>query len=179
MIYLTLFLIQFFFCTLLYLFFKRKFEKVISSDTIKNEIDSLIIAFNRNAEDNITILDNRISLLKNLITQVDEKTTTLNLLQKNDQNKKKLLSSEIIDVDLGPNKKKKRQTLKKTKTTITQQHKANEKISKLLIQKDKKDFEGLEIIEKVRLLKKRNKSIKEIAMELDISQSEVKLMTSI
>ena len=106
MIYLTLFLIQFFFCTLLYLFFKRKFEKVISSDTIKNEIDSLIIAFNRNAEDNITILDNRISLLKNLITQVDEKTTTLNLLQKNDQNKKKLLSSEIIDVDLGPNKKK-------------------------------------------------------------------------
>ena len=179
MIYLTLFLIQSFFCTLLYLFFKRKFEKVISSDSVKNEINSLIIAFNRNADSNITILENRINTLKNLLTQAEKKINTLRLLEENEQNKKKLLVSDMIDVASGPNEKKTKQTLKKIKTNDNQLSKANKKIVKLLAQKDKTDFKELELIEKVRLLKKKKKSIKEIARELELSQSEVKLMTSI
>ena len=163
---------------MLYLVFKKKIDKAISSEALKDEIDALIVAFNRNAESNINILENRTQAVKELIKRLDEKIATAHLKEQSEQKRKKLLQpADLMDGSAGKKKAAaKKTTLKRGPPAAT---KANENILSLLAKKDEIDFAQLDTTQKVRFLKSQNKSDKEIAQRLNISQSEVKLMANL
>lgn len=191
MIFVFFIIAQFFLTFVLYYLLKRKLSSYSPLDRYRDEMNSLIIAFNRNAEENITVLEKKIEEALSLNLKLEKKIQDYKeeiILQRN------VFPSEIereviqnIDVDgiKKLEKKKERQNrsikgaaLVQKKTRISFEQYLDKALEKgdLRQKKASEEKKELSLEEKIKELSSKNTDVKFLAKELQISLDEVNFL---
>ena len=148
---------------LIYISFKKKYDNLVKSTKLKNDLEQLIIAFNRNAEESISLLEQREAGLNSLIQEAEAKEKSL---------KKQLDNSKKIE----KNGKKK---LARNKLEPDNSKLIRSQIDKS-IKMTKTRFNKMTNNEKIYFLNEKEKmNVEEIANKLDLPIAEVKLVLSL
>ncbi len=161
------------------------------SEELKNEILSLITEFNHSAERNITLIEDRVNLAKNISNEIGEK---LNYMQKlkeslekeikdSEKKLKTILNNEKAAVKKIENKKK--SIITKTYETIQNLEKNKENSLFELneppkenkdIKKEKKQTETLNRNDQISKLSDEGLTHQQIASKLEITLGEIELV---
>ena len=176
--YVFLFCLQVLCFSGLLLYYRKKIKQALNGKEIEAEIRSLIVAFNRNADRNIRLLEDRITQMKALFREMSqsrawsEEKVLSRKIQKSPSSgvsqtkpvKKKPPSTPLVRAVLPPKaKEKNRPDIQKKEQNLVQHLEENAR----------QRFEDLTLREKVRYLNKQNTGEWEIAKRLNLSVSEV------
>ena len=176
--YVFLFCLQVLCFSGLLIYYRKKMKQALNGKEIETEIRSLIVAFNRNADRNIRLLEDRITQMKALFKEMKQlRTSSPEIVapkktQKSSPSedsrtklvKKSLLPTPAVRAVPSP------RTKEKNRSAIL---KKEQNLVHYLEKNVRQRFEDLSLREKVRYLKKQNTGEWEIAKRLNLSVSEV------
>jgi hypothetical protein len=162
--YVFLFLLQSAFTVLLFLYFRNKFYKAVSLEKGKNEIENLITTFNRYADRNLSMFEERLNEYKELHVEFDNKLKIYHKL--------KLYKLE----EKAVKKPDKSTTLPRKKKPQRRDTRIVSYLSEITKAEHDKQFDSFSPKEKIDFLIENNFSDTMIAKKLDMSIDEIKLI---
>ncbi len=164
-------------------FFKNKIKKEILTQDIKNELDLLIISFNKYADRNISLIEDKIEENKKIVKIIEEK---LNIKKKEYFLKgefvnKKLNKQNNSTISIFNDQKKDKKELQDSSVQKAYRGVSNLKTSSIslknyLEEKEQESFHKMTLEEKLFYFKKKNISNREIAKKLNLSIDEISLL---
>ncbi|HMA99408.1 MAG TPA: hypothetical protein VKS21_00340 [Spirochaetota bacterium] len=174
MFYLIIILLQILFSFFLFVFFKKRITKAIAGEKVKDELRNLIIDFNQYAERNLTLLEDRKKQIIDELQAVEKRIA---------RQKEKLFFEQKVNLSETVSPKNKKHNRKKQKPAVGSAGRSGKsRVQKPLSLKNyfnspnSSDYDKLSLPEKIRYLKKQQKSDKLIAKKLQLSLSEIKMI---
>ena len=170
-------------------FFKNKIKKEIFTQDIKNELDLLIISFNKYADRNISLIEDKIEESKEMIKIIEEKLDKKkkeHFLKEEFFNKKskqkKLDKQNNSTISIFNHQKKDKETLQHSSVQKAYQGISNLKtpsisLENYLEEKEQESFRKMTLEEKLSYYKKKNIPNREIAKKLNLSIDEISLLS--
>ncbi len=189
MTFLILLVLNFIFCLALFLYFRERMNRHVSGTEWKQEMGTLITLFNRNADEQISLLDDRIRQfheIKNSLELEISEYKKLSLMGPRNE-KKVLVREEKPDSEKTRTVKKpeRLETLSvvprgeagqlRLELAESGMDDREDRIRSYLGQKEDEGFEELNLSEKIRFLHRRRFSERAIAVKLGVSLDEIQL----
>lgn len=182
MTFLILITFNFIFCLCVFLYFRERMNRVTSGEAWKEEMTALITLFNRNADEQIQVLDDRIRQIRELQASLSSDFV---------ENKKREISAPRAAVTpASPTEARsplrdtpKVETLSIPKSNLQEEvivsesdpYRRQDRLKDYLEQKGDEVFEQLNLSEKIRFLHRRQQPEQAIARKLGVSLMEIRL----
>lgn len=149
---------------------RKKIDKALSLKEVENNLNELVIAFNRNAEINIRLFEDKKVVMEHLIKKANEVLKQYQFLNSKKSFFEQKKSSSVEEE-------------KNEKIFSQKLQKKNKKTTKIVVEKNKKNFLPKKKLqtdrEKIFFLMRCDFSDREIAKKLNLPLSEVKLVIGV